>query len=331
MDALPQPIAILAQTALERNIVLWTLLAALASIPVALTVSFYASRKTRGLPPPLPAAPEAAEEPPNPDTPPPLPGPPPLPPAEETGVPARQWRAVDGWAALGLTVLLCLMMGPAAASPAEGEPAAAEAPSLSAKALGMNLVFQLSLAGILLSYLSMFRGFNLSELFGLKRLRPMNVLTTGVAWGAAGGFAVLVVTAMLLLPLMKLIGVNDPEPQQMVRALAEQPPDAQTQLMVFLTAVIGAPLMEELIFRGFLYGTAKRFTGAGYAAVLSSVLFGVIHANFMSLIPLTLLGLLFVYVYEKTRSLPVVMVMHGLFNLAQLCLLFYGRGLAKTS
>jgi membrane protease YdiL (CAAX protease family) len=57
------------------------------------------------------------------------------------------------------------------------------------------------------------------------------------------------------------------------------------------------------------------------AAVMTSVLFGVIHFNLVTLVPLILLSLALVWLYEVTGNLLAPIFAHSLFNLANFFLL----------
>ena len=199
---------------------------------------------------------------------------------------------------------------------------------ISAGLMGMQLVFQLGMAGLLWFYLAGARGFQPVTLFGLKRQPWVMVPAWALAWIVPGTIGVGAVTALTMPWLLKLLGQDAASPQMIVKALGETP-DALTKLSVAVTVGLGAPFMEEVFFRGFLYGVAKRFTHWSYAAVGSSLFFAVVHGNVMSMIPLTLLGLLFVAAYEQTRSLLVPMVMHSIFNLFQITVMFYAPQLAQ--
>ena len=87
--------------------------------------------------------------------------------------------------------------------------------------------------------------------------------------------------------------------------------------------------MEELVFRGFLYSVARRFTHWSYAALASSLFFAIVHGNVHSFLPLTLLGLLFTAAYEQSKSLLVPMVMHASFNSLQIFVCFQFPELIK--
>ena len=93
--------------------------------------------------------------------------------------------------------------------------------------------------------------------------------------------------------------------------------------MLIIAAVIVAPIVEETVFRGFIYGVIKRFTDSWFAAFCSALLFAVVHFHIGSLIPLTVLALVLCAAYERTGSLVVPMMMHGLFNGTSIALMIF--------
>lgn len=82
-------------------------------------------------------------------------------------------------------------------------------------------------------------------------------------------------------------------------------------------AVLFAPLFEELIFRGLLYGSLRARFSVPVAAAGSALLFGLAHgygiAGFLSVF---LSGVLWAYVYERTGSLVPCMAAHVANNAA---------------
>jgi membrane protease YdiL (CAAX protease family) len=102
-------------------------------------------------------------------------------------------------------------------------------------------------------------------------------------------------------------------PQDVVQVLqnAEAPRD---RIAVMVMALAVAPVAEEIIFRGFLYPTAKRYLGSFAAVALTSVLFAVLHGHPPSIPALVTLAVCLTLAYEKTGSLIVPMAMHALFN-----------------
>jgi len=249
--------------------------------------------------------------------------PPPLPPALEPGLPVRQWKQVDGWVAVGTVVLLALMMGPLSIDPDK-----ASGFTLSPQLMATQLALQLGLGGLLLFYLKVGRGFNLVKLFGLKRQPLFMVPLWALGWILPGTFLVGLLNLATMHWVLELLGQKEASQQLIVTAL-QATPDQLTKILVAVSVGIGAPFMEELIFRGFLYSVAKRFTHWSYAALVSSLFFASVHANAMSFVPLCGLGLLFTAAYEQSKNILVPMAMHGFFNLCQVALLFYAPELTQ--
>lgn len=87
-------------------------------------------------------------------------------------------------------------------------------------------------------------------------------------------------------------------------------------LLVTLLAVVTAPLGEEAIMRGALYPGLRRIprVGAGTAALISSVAFGLMHANLYQFVLTVPLGMVLAGVYERTGRLRHVVVIHVAYN-----------------
>lgn len=84
---------------------------------------------------------------------------------------------------------------------------------------------------------------------------------------------------------------------------------------IFMAFAVGVvPLFEEILFRGGLYRALRAEIGPGSAALASSVVFAALHFNETALLPLVVLSLFFVAVYEWTGSLWACVVLHACFN-----------------
>lgn len=85
-------------------------------------------------------------------------------------------------------------------------------------------------------------------------------------------------------------------------------------LPYLLYAVIGAPIVEELAFRKALLDGLHGMH-EGYAAVLSGLLFGLMHGNHMQFFLAFFIGMLFAMVYQRTGRIVYTMLLHGMINL----------------
>lgn len=93
-------------------------------------------------------------------------------------------------------------------------------------------------------------------------------------------------------------------------------------VLAFMALIIIAPIVEETLFRGLLFPSLAQRFGVVAAAVMSSVLFGAIHAQLNVAIVTFLLGLLLAWLYYKTDSLWPAIMLHSLKNLVAFVLIF---------
>ena len=80
-----------------------------------------------------------------------------------------------------------------------------------------------------------------------------------------------------------------------------------------VVTVIGAPLSEELFFRGYVFSGLLRW-GFWPAAALSALLFALVHFDPGSLLPFFGIGVLMAWLYWRRGSLWDAIVFHLLFN-----------------
>ncbi len=80
------------------------------------------------------------------------------------------------------------------------------------------------------------------------------------------------------------------------------------------TAVVAAPICEEVLFRGLIQGSLVRKRGPWVGIPIASALFGIIHLIPQQIIAGFLIGLVIGFVYYKTRSLLAAIVLHGINN-----------------
>ena len=86
-------------------------------------------------------------------------------------------------------------------------------------------------------------------------------------------------------------------------------------LSIIGVAVIVAPLVEELLFRGILQTLVRSYVDRPWlAVVVCAGLFAAVHANPEHWPALFVLGIGLGYAYEKSASLWQPIFMHALFN-----------------
>jgi hypothetical protein len=92
---------------------------------------------------------------------------------------------------------------------------------------------------------------------------------------------------------------------------------------LWLVTVIAAPVLEEVLFRGVLLHRFAARWGVRRAAVASSLLWGMMHANPVAI---TVFGLLLSALYVRTGSLWLPIAAHALNNAVPMALLALTRG-----
>lgn len=86
-------------------------------------------------------------------------------------------------------------------------------------------------------------------------------------------------------------------------------------IQLLLIAVL-APISEEVFFRGLLFGGLRRRMGPYLAALISGVLFGMMHAPTgpSAVLPLIIFGIVLALIYERTGSLWPAIGLHAFNN-----------------
>ena len=76
-----------------------------------------------------------------------------------------------------------------------------------------------------------------------------------------------------------------------------------------------APLGEEIVFRGMVYGQLRKVLKVPYAVVLSGLAFGLFHGNLVQAVYATVIGCLLALVYEWYGTIAAPMLFHSVANL----------------
>jgi membrane protease YdiL (CAAX protease family) len=97
-------------------------------------------------------------------------------------------------------------------------------------------------------------------------------------------------------------------------------------VVMIITAVICAPIFEEIIFRGIIQkGLINKGVEPWKAILFASIIFGLVHANPWQFVGAVLLGCVLGLVYYKTKSLLLPMLLHGFNNLCSSLLILYTK------
>ncbi|MBA4687816.1 MAG: CPBP family intramembrane metalloprotease [Candidatus Galacturonibacter soehngenii] len=89
-------------------------------------------------------------------------------------------------------------------------------------------------------------------------------------------------------------------------------------LIQVLAAVILAPVIEELLFRGLVFNRLNRYAGKIPAMLISSVFFGAYHGNMVQGVYAFVVGMLFVFIYDRYKSIFAPILAHVIANLTSI-------------
>lgn len=98
------------------------------------------------------------------------------------------------------------------------------------------------------------------------------------------------------------------------QSVAENQYNVAVLVGVMLYGVV-SPFVEEVVFRGFVYGRMRVYMPNVWAILVSALLFGVYHGNFVQGIYGFVMGILFTVVYEKYKNFYLPVIMHAIANL----------------
>jgi membrane protease YdiL (CAAX protease family) len=168
-----------------------------------------------------------------------------------------------------------------------------------------NVVAQLgTVLGLLLTPLVIARSHGARTLGeALRRLGVRSFRASAFKWMAAA------VGAYLLFAMLYATLILEPEQEDIADGFGPVP--VQILLIVF-----GAAIVEELAFRGMLFGGLRERLPRVPAALAAGTVFGLLHAftGISAVPPLIALGFIFCLLYEKTGSIVPGILLHMLNN-----------------
>jgi len=138
--------------------------------------------------------------------------------------------------------------------------------------------------------------------------------TISVWHGIGAGFLTFLVAMPVVygIAFVESLVFGELPPQKMVDMIRGSAEGAR-ELVVL--AIIVAPLLEEIIFRGFFWAGLRRTRGPRFALVFTAVLFGIVHLDPpAAVLPMMAFGYFLGVLMERTGSLVACFVAHAAFN-----------------
>ena len=144
------------------------------------------------------------------------------------------------------------------------------------------------------------------KVFSLKLPKFKHLLGSAILW---------IGCYLLVFILTNIIMYYFPQNQEIVEGLNDALFIKDNLLLNLLIVAVMPAICEEMFFRGFILTSFKNNQKSYKGAIIfSGILFGIMHMDFIRIIPTSILGISFAYAVCKSNSIGVGMFMHFLNN-----------------
>jgi membrane protease YdiL (CAAX protease family) len=153
---------------------------------------------------------------------------------------------------------------------------------------------------------------------GLGRLRDdfgLAMQPRDIPIGLGAGFAAQIVIGLVAVWVYELLGVDADRLGETAEELADRAVGGIDVVLLVLIVAVGAPIVEEIFYRGLLMRSMARRWGMAVAVVASSLVFGLAHFQPYDLIALAPAGLVFAWLATRFGRLGPAIWAHVAFNL----------------
>ena len=160
-----------------------------------------------------------------------------------------------------------------------------------------------------------------SELRRICRFKNWSTWFIPIALGLETAlFIPFLMFSWLSLILIKALKPFAPEQVDVILKLSEalqkfiKNSDWSVFCVIVLAAVVIAPIVEEIVFRGVLFNCISHRFGIVAGVVSTSLIFAVFHLNAVAFLVLFSLGVVLQILYVKTKSIFSCMIFHAVHN-----------------
>lgn len=142
-----------------------------------------------------------------------------------------------------------------------------------------------------------------------REMGVKSITTKFIMMGILLGITLPLLTTVLSLLTEPIIG-SSPIQEELMKTVKTP---SLFPIFLFLGSII-APVIEEIYFRGFSYQAFKKKWGANWGTFVNAIFFALLHLDPWVFLHILVIGIVLAYAYEKTGSLPLVMIAHSLNN-----------------
>jgi uncharacterized protein len=140
-------------------------------------------------------------------------------------------------------------------------------------------------------------------------VRNRSSKSEAIVWSIAGIFMAFTAQYVAVMIEISVFGIEPgSENTEMIVELAKATP-----ALILVVAVIG-PILEEIIFRLIIFGSLFKRFNFWISAMISSIIFAAVHLDFEHILVYTFMGIVFAYLYVKTKRIIVPIMAHVALN-----------------
>lgn len=137
-------------------------------------------------------------------------------------------------------------------------------------------------------------------------------------------FLVIIISALFSMVLNQLIDASNLKELSPTYQLVSDSLYQPGKIQIILCVGLIAPVFEEFIYRGVLFGQMRKTYSFLFSAVISALIFGGLHLNLVQFVYALAMGYLFAFFFEKGGSVWFAIIAHIAANLTSLITTWMG-------
>ena len=176
----------------------------------------------------------------------------------------------------------------------------------------LGSLIYLATAALIVLFAVMHTHKRFAQLFSNQESTLKSALGRGVVYGVAAIPPVIAISLVMSTVIKNLGYVGESQP--VVGLLTNSDTSLMTRIVVIFCAVVVAPIVEEVIFRGIFFAAVLKNNSFIFSALLVGCAFSLVHFHAPSFLSIIALNIFFCAGYSSTGSLITPIVMHMIFN-----------------
>lgn len=173
-----------------------------------------------------------------------------------------------------------------------------------------NIILQFFALAVPLAYIIV-RKLDIKDFFPIYKPRARHIIGATFLW-----LGTLLLTIMSAIPLQRIFPGSVENLNELNKIFANQ-----SFMDLVIAAAVAPAICEEFLFRGFVFSIFKKKYAPAIAIILTSILFGIFHLNFIKLVSTAILGISINYAFYVTDNMIIPAYIHFINNFFSMWLL----------